>query len=120
MPAFTHPISLGGIGYAVGANGNATSQTSLAADGRGSAILTSMTSFYYDMDGVYLTPEPYDTSGDGDGTIVTETANFLVQGSLAATRILNRDENTTITYGCTFVSTYYHKNSTTFKWIYDE
>jgi len=45
MPVTGDNLSLGSLGYAVGANGNTTSVTCLAATGRGSNATTAMSDF---------------------------------------------------------------------------
>ena len=86
MPSAGDSLSLGALGKAVGVNGNTTSQTALAANGRGSTgTQTALSDFYIsDVD---------DSISNVGGTTVGEsttdavTIGFSNEGSLFASRI---------------------------------
>ena len=93
MPSAGDNLSLGGLGKAVGVNGNTTTQTALAANGRGSTgTQTSLSDFYISsvansISGVDTTPN--ESSSDA------VTIGFLSEGSLFTTRIKTVTSNFT-------------------------
>ena len=90
-----HSLSLGGLGKAVGANGDTTSETALAADGRGSTgTETSLSDFHTDKHGSNLSP----SSWTGNPSLFSDdnkifTYQFTNNGSLFLTRIADRPQN---------------------------
>ena len=91
MPAANDNLSLGKLGKAVGANGDITSETALAGDGRRSAAETSISEFY--IEGVrYMTVS--DTTPD-EGSSDTATVAFTNAGSLFISKIAGRNANFT-------------------------
>ncbi len=83
-------LKLGGLGRAVGANGNSTSTTRLAADGRGSAAQTSMRGDFA-VDQV-VGPIINDTTPNEQTSHII-TVNFNTVGNLFLTRIANQPAN---------------------------
>jgi len=103
MPSAGDNLSLGGLGKAVGANGNTTSETALASDGRGSTgTETSLSDFY--ISSVNSTISGVDTTPD-ESTTDGVTIGFSGAGSLFNTRIRSRTANFTwveVTNGSAF------------------
>ena len=93
MPSAGDNLSLGALGKAVGANGNTTSQTALAADGRGSASTTALSDFYIATVGNTIggQDEPSESSSE------PYTLSFTGAGSLFNSRIRDRAANFTWT-----------------------
>ena len=90
MPSSGDNLSLGKLGRAVGTNGDYTSSTRLAADGRGSAAETKLSQFYISaVDSAPTVPD----STPSEGTSTTTTLGFSNAGSLFLTRIANRTQN---------------------------
>ena len=84
MPSAGDSLSLGALGKAVGVNGNTTTQTALAANGRGSTgTQTSLSDFYISAVGSF---SGVDTTPD-ESTNDAVTITFSDEGSLFASRI---------------------------------
>ena len=92
MPSAGDNLSLGGLGKAVGANGNTTTETTLASDWRGSTSQTALSDFY--ISSVNSTVSGVDTTPD-ESTTDAVTIGFSGAGSLFNTRIRSRTANFT-------------------------
>ena len=103
MPSAGDNLSLGGLGKAVGANGNTTSQTALGANGRGSTgTQTALSDFY--ITSVNSAMSSVDTTPDEDSQDAI-TIGFSGAGSLFNSRIRGRTANYTwaeVTNGIAF------------------
>jgi hypothetical protein len=86
MPSAGDTLSLGALGKAVGVNGNTTSQTALAANGRGSTgTQTSLSDFY--ISAVDSSISGVDDTTPNESTTDAVTIGFSNEGSLFASRI---------------------------------
>ena len=86
MPSAGDNLSLGALGKAVGVNGNTTTQTALAANGRGSTgTQTSLSDFY--ISAVNSTISGVATTTPDESTNDAVTIGFSDEGSLFASRI---------------------------------
>ena len=93
MPSAGDNLSLGGLGKAVGVNGNIDDETALAGDGRDSAAETSLSDFYISaVAGMTVSDTtPNENSSQGSPATVT----FSDAGSLFMSRIANQNANFT-------------------------
>ena len=86
MPSAGDSLSLGALGKAVGVNGNTTSQTALAANGRGSTgTQTALSDFY--ISAVDSSISGVDDTTPNESTDDAVTIGFSNEGSLFTTRI---------------------------------
>ena len=90
MPSAGDNLSLAKLGRAVGHSSNYTTQTALAANGRGVGAETKMSQF----DASTLSNMTINPDQANSGTFLA-TMNFSSYGSLFLTRIADRDENFT-------------------------
>ena len=92
MPRAGDNLSLGKLGKAVGANGDITSETALAADGRGSTgTQTALSDFYINAVGGMTVSDTTPDEGSSD----TATVTFSLAGSLFMSRIAIENGNFT-------------------------
>ena len=86
MPSAGDSLSLGALGKAVGVNGDTTSQTALAANGRGSTgTQTSLSDFY--ISAVDSSISDVGDTTPNESTTDAVTIGFSNEGSLFQTRI---------------------------------
>tara|TARA_B100001564_G_C20265755_1_gene501430 strand:+ start:64 stop:558 length:495 start_codon:yes stop_codon:yes gene_type:complete len=94
MPSAGDNLSLGALGKAVGVNGNTTTQTALAANGRGSTgTQTSLSDFY--ISAVANTISGVADTTPNESTNDAVTIGFSSEGSLFTTRIKTVTSNFT-------------------------
>ena len=94
MPSAGDNLSLGALGKAVGVNGNTTTETALASDGRGSTgTETSLSDFY--ISAVDSTISGVADTTPNESTNDAVTIGFSSEGSLFTTRIKTVTDNFT-------------------------
>jgi len=94
MPSAGDNLILGALGKAVGVNGNTTTETALASDGRGSTgTETSLSDFY--ISAVDSTISGVADTTPNESTNDAVTIGFSSEGSLFTTRIKTVTDNFT-------------------------
>jgi len=91
MPSAGDNLSLGALGKAVGANGNTTTETFLAADGRGSGATTALSDFYIATVSNTISGDNTPSESSSEGYSIS----FTSAGGLFNSRIRDRAANFT-------------------------